>query len=107
MIFIIIAMVLLLLALGLIAITGNWGAFKSGIILSKNMSDCTANVNPENIPIGANGVTTTMCKPVGKCKINDEIFEVISINNFIDSNKKVIVKKINNGSVYVEEIVSM
>jgi membrane-bound serine protease (ClpP class) len=51
--------------------------------------------------IGKEGVALTMLRPSGKVQIDDEIFDAISEEGFIDKNEKVSVVKDEAGQIYV------
>ncbi len=54
--------------------------------------------------IGHEGIATTVLRPSGKVRIEDEIFDAVSEDGFIDKNEKVIVLKYESGQVYVRRV---
>lgn len=53
--------------------------------------------------IGKQGIVTNECRPVGKMKIGDEIFEVLS-NELIEADCMAEVKEIKDNKLYVKKI---
>jgi membrane-bound serine protease (ClpP class) len=54
--------------------------------------------------VGFEGIATTVLRPSGKVRIEDEIFDAVSEDGFIDKNEKVIVLKYESGQVYVRRV---
>lgn len=54
--------------------------------------------------IGHEGIATTVLRPSGKVRIEDEIFDAVSEDGFIEKNEKVIVLKYESGQVYVRRL---
>ena len=54
--------------------------------------------------IGHEGIATTVLRPSGKVRIDDEIFDAVSEDGFIEKNEKVIVLKYESGQVYVRRL---
>ena len=53
--------------------------------------------------IGKQGRTVTVLRPSGKIEIDENIFDAVSLNGFIEKNKLVTVKKFESGQLYVVE----
>ncbi len=53
--------------------------------------------------VGETGATITVLRPSGKIEVNNDIFDAVAINGFIDKGKKIIIKKFETGQFYVIE----
>ena len=53
--------------------------------------------------LGKTGVTTTICKPVGKAEIDGKEYEVLSENSYLDKDTNIKVIKITDDSVVVSK----
>lgn len=55
----------------------------------------------ENVDlIGKHGILITECKPVGKMRIDDKIFDVLS-NEVIEAGNNVVVTGVENNVIYI------
>ncbi|GHT08350.1 hypothetical protein FACS189426_03750 [Bacteroidia bacterium] len=79
------------------------GMFRK-IALLKDLSD-SESVNTDDFSlIGQTGKAMTILHPSGKIIINNEVYDAVSNQNFIESGKTVVVVKFENMQLYVEEI---
>ena len=53
--------------------------------------------------IGKQGTLITECKPIGKMKIEDKVFDVLS-NEIIGSGSEVVVTSIENNVIYITKV---
>ncbi len=78
------------------------------IFLSPNLVLDTAIKNkpvtqaPKDL-LGKNGVTLTALRPVGKAKIEDEIYEVLSDIEMIDAQVSIVVRHVEGSKIFVQK----
>lgn len=100
----------MLLGLGLsIYLTSRmWGKGpfdKLALLSDQKIEDGFVGVPTENVNvIGKDGITQTVLRPSGKVLIENEIFDAVSEEGFIDKGTKVIVHKYETGQLYVGKI---
>lgn len=58
----------------------------------------------ENILIGKEGVAVTDLRPAGKIKIDGKLYDALSISEYIEKNKKIVVKSLDISGVKVVEL---
>ncbi|OFX73483.1 MAG: hypothetical protein A2X12_01675 [Bacteroidetes bacterium GWE2_29_8] len=58
----------------------------------------------EDLKIDDKGVTISRLNPVGKALINNDIFEVQSIDGFIDQETEIIIYKLKDNKIIVKQI---
>lgn len=56
--------------------------------------------------LGKSGVTMTALRPVGRCEIDGEYYEVVSSEDMIQSGTKVYVSKVEGAKIYVRKEIS-
>ncbi|MBO5884358.1 MAG: hypothetical protein J6Q51_01015 [Clostridia bacterium] len=54
--------------------------------------------------IGKEGITTTECRPIGKMRINEDVYEVCSKNGLINKNEVVKITEVEDAVIYVAKI---
>jgi membrane-bound ClpP family serine protease len=57
----------------------------------------------EKVKVGYEGKTVTRLNPVGKAIINEEFYEVVSKDNLIDENTKIVVLKVEGNKIIVKQ----
>jgi membrane-bound serine protease (ClpP class) len=53
---------------------------------------------------GKTGISKTVLRPAGKVLIEDEVFDAVALNGFIDKDVNIIVSKVEATQLYVEII---
>lgn len=77
---------------------------KSWNKISLNTSiDSKVNVLDDKIKIGDEGKTVSTLNPMGKAYINQNFYEVRSTGEFVDTDTKIVITKIKNNAIYVEQ----
>lgn len=54
--------------------------------------------------VGQNGVATTDLRPSGKVKVNNKVYDAVSLEGFIEQGTAVIIQRFETGQVYVEKL---
>ncbi len=54
--------------------------------------------------VGKVGFAKSDCNPVGKMSFNDKVYEVNSVDNFIEKNSKVKVVEVKGDRIYVKKV---
>lgn len=65
--------------------------------------DSKVNTESQELNIGDEGITITRLYPIGKAKINDNIYEVQSTEGIIEQNSEIIVNKIEGYKIFVTQ----
>lgn len=74
-------------------------------LMLRSSIDSKVNVIEEDkINIGDKGVTISRLAPMGKIQVNDEYYEAKTLNDFIDPNIEIVVKKIENNIIIVKPL---
>ncbi len=73
------------------------------IVLRENLKEDDTKIAHYDI-MDKEGITKTQLKPVGKVIIEDNVYEVISDDGFIDIGKKIFVKKVEVEKIIVGKI---
>lgn len=77
-----------------------WGKFSL-----KTKSDSKVNEGElDNLQIGIEGQTISTLRPVGKAEINNQIFEVKTLGEYLENGKRIRVIKILSNQIIVEPI---
>ena len=91
----------------LIAIrSARFGAIsKSPLIQSETAlpEDYSSNEKNYSYLIGKLGVTETVCKPIGKVRIEGQTYSVITNGEYIDKDKEIYVSEVDGTSIIVKE----
>ncbi|WP_164470825.1 NfeD family protein [Vaginisenegalia massiliensis] len=84
---------------------GNSLRLNSNFILATNLTRDAGYSSSKDDPdlLGQAGETITDLRPVGKAKINQKYYDVISLTHMIEANRPVKVVKVSGSSIYVEE----
>ncbi|MFH2141983.1 MAG: NfeD family protein [Bacteroidota bacterium] len=61
-------------------------------------------VELEKVKAGDIGISVSRLAPMGKIQINDEFYEAKSMNEFIDQNTEIVVRKIENNIIIVKPL---
>jgi membrane-bound serine protease (ClpP class) len=103
--FIVISGILLsfILILWLSSRIGEKGMFRK-VALIADLSDSLSEDPGGHYLIGKTGTAMTTLRPSGKVIINDEAYDAVSAQNYIESGKNVVVVKFENMQLCVEEI---
>jgi membrane-bound serine protease (ClpP class) len=83
---------------------GKKGMFRK-IALTTDLENMGSADPKEYELIGKTGKTMTILRPSGKIMINNELYDAISNQAYIESEKEVCVTKFENMQLYVEEII--
>ncbi len=95
---------------GSIVMTGFavWAFIKSRALekmsLKTNVTGTIDAIDEEVIKIGDTGVTISRLAPMGKVRINGEVMEAKTSDEFIDENEEVVVLEVYKTNVLVEKI---
>lgn len=73
------------------------------ISLHKNIDSKVDKQAEQSLKVGDKGITTTRLALIGYAEINDKIVEVKSTGEFLDEKTSVIVTRITDGIILVEE----
>ena len=77
-----------------------WGKFSL-----KSKSDSKVNEGElDQLTVGTEGQTLSTLRPVGKAELNNKIFEVKTLGEYLDSGKRIRVIKILSNQIFVEPI---
>jgi membrane-bound serine protease (ClpP class) len=83
---------------------GEKGIFRK-VALTTDLENA-GSVNPETQGlIGKTGTAMTVLRPSGKIMIDNEMYDAVSNQNFIESGKNVKIVKFENMQLYVEELI--
>jgi membrane-bound serine protease (ClpP class) len=82
---------------------GEKGMFRKVALLTDLSSSESVDTKDFNL-IGQTGKAMTVFHPSGKILINNEVYDAVSNQNFIESGKTVVVVKFENMQLYVEEV---
>jgi len=74
------------------------------MILDSKIEGVIENFNPDKLKVGDVGKTIGRLAPMGKIKVNDEVFEAQSNGNFIDHQIEIKIVKIHLNKVIVEPL---
>lgn len=75
----------------------------SSLLKEQNVNDGYIGVPSElKDLLGKTGKAETVLRPSGKIRINDEVYDAVSINNFIEQGTQIIVTKYENAQLYVK-----
>jgi membrane-bound ClpP family serine protease len=74
------------------------------MILESEIDGKIENFDPANLKVGDTGKTIGRLAPMGKIKVNGEVFEAQSTGNFIDHQTEIKIIKISSNQVIVEPI---
>lgn len=80
------------------------GPFKNmGLKAVQNASEGFVCVETELFSLkGKTGIAQTVLRPSGKILVDNEIFDAVAINGFIDKDQKIVVTKVEATQLYVE-----
>jgi membrane-bound serine protease (ClpP class) len=82
---------------------GEKGLFRK-VALIADLSDSLSEDPGGHYLTGKTGTAMTTLRPSGKVMINDEVYDAVSAQNYVESGKNVVVVKFENMQLYVEEI---
>jgi membrane-bound serine protease (ClpP class) len=82
---------------------GEKGMFRKVALLTDLSTSESVDMNDFNL-LGQTGKAMTILRPSGKVIINNEVYDAISNQNFIDSGKTIVVVKFENMQLYVDEV---
>lgn len=71
------------------------------IMLDSNIDSKVNEIDEDKLQVGDVGVAVSRLAPVGKARINDEMFEVQSMGEFIDVNAEIEVLRIEKSKITV------
>lgn len=74
------------------------------LALKKNIESTVDNSAEKKVKVGDTGISTTRLAQIGYAEIDGNIVEVRSTDGFIDEKTPIIVTRISNGTILVEEI---
>lgn len=78
--------------------SGSWQKFALKRAMESHVND---DLQPR-VVVGDVGVTTSALRPIGKAEIADQLMEVRTIGDYIDSSEKIKVVAIEDGKIIVE-----
>lgn len=81
-------------------ILGTTGLFENGSTIDKNYNKAEKQIRKL---VGKSGKTITTLNLAGKAKINGKIYDVVSINSFIEAGKNIKVVEIKDNSIMVRK----
>lgn len=101
---------LLLVSMIITAVVTAYAFSKSGkelilspdLVLGTSLKDSQPASSKDDL-IGKNGLTITALRPVGRAKIDEIIYDVISETDMIEADVKITVKKIDGLNIYVQK----
>ena len=70
-------------------------------MLDSNIDSKVNEIDEEKLQVGDLGVAVSRLAPVGKARINDKMFEVQSMGEFIDVNAEIEVLRIEKSKITV------
>lgn len=74
------------------------------LMLRSSIDSKVNEIEEGKINIGDTGVTISRLAPMGKIQVNDEYYEAKTLNDFIDPNVEVVIKKIENNIIIVKPL---
>ncbi len=72
------------------------------LMLHTNIESKVNEIDENKVEVGSEGITISRLAPIGKARINNEIFEVDTQGLFVDPNTKIVVIKINKNKIIVK-----
>jgi membrane-bound serine protease (ClpP class) len=82
---------------------GEKGMFRKVALLTDLSTSESVDTNDFSL-VGKTGTAMTVFHPSGKVIINNEVYDAVSNQNFIESGKTIVIVKFENMQLYVEEI---
>jgi membrane-bound ClpP family serine protease len=77
-----------------------WKNAKLKTVNSGKVNDITAG----NLKVGDIGTTISRCAPMGKAEFNNEFYEVSTLSEFVDQNKKIEIIRIFGNKIFIKII---
>lgn len=100
-----IAFVVIIALLVWMIVSAKKGILSKSPLISKGTSIPTF-YNDEDLKIfiGLKGETVTTCKPIGKIRIDNEIYEACSLDGFLEIGTKIEVKSVENNVLKISKL---
>jgi membrane-bound ClpP family serine protease len=77
-----------------------WKNAKLKTVNSGKVNDITAG----NLKVGDTGTTISRCAPMGKAEFNNEFYEVSTLSEFVDQDKKIEIIRISGNKIFIKTI---
>ncbi|MGN1207891.1 MAG: NfeD family protein, partial [Christensenellales bacterium] len=101
----VIALIVIIALLVWVIISAKKGLLSKSPLISKGSSIPTFfNDNDLKIFIGQIGETVTTCKPIGKIRIDNEIYDASSLSGFLEIGTKIEVVSVKDNTLEIEKI---
>lgn len=101
----VIAFIIIIALLVWVIISAKKGLISKSPLISKGTSIPTFyNDDDLKVYIGEIGETVTTCKPIGKIRINDEIYEANSLDGFLDINTKIHITEVKDNTLQIKKV---
>lgn len=85
-----------------------WGFARSKTLdkmsLITNVDGKVDTIDELKIKVGDEGVSVSRLAPMGKVKVNNQIVEAKTVDDFVDQNEKIIVREVYATNILVEKI---
>ncbi len=101
----VIALVVIIALLVWVIISARKGLISKSPLISKGSSiPSFYNDDDLKIFIGQMGETVTTCKPVGKIRLDNEIYDATSLDGFLDIGTKIKVSNVKDNTLEIEKV---
>ncbi len=99
---IVLASTIIINIIGLVLVlrSKTWRDVKLKTVISGKVS----NLKHDDVAVGDVGKTISRCAPMGKAEFNNVFYEVSTLSEFVDQNKKIEIIKISGNKIYIKKI---
>jgi len=91
------------LATGVFIYSFRSGAWKR-FALKQSMNSKVNESKPINVAVGDEGIALSTLRPMGKAEFNNQLFEVQSLGELVESESKIRIVKVEKRKIFVEPI---